>query len=221
MGKASTEDRTTPVEQLSELLERIAERVDLPTSAVVQALDRVVSLSITQGFHESAARDDLVQALLVDFELLDRLPKASVEQARRVAETRNRLLASGAWSVADLADVHGFGENTSSARGWIKRHRDAHRIVTVTAKGETRVPALLLDDVADPWPGADRVIGPLVQAGMDSWAVWRWLDTPSGWLDGDRPADLLSTGAIDEAARAATSQAANAAPRAAGRNAAA
>src|SRR5699024_270917 len=125
----------------------------------------------------------------------------------------NRLLSSGAWTTRALAEVRDVTEAT--ARTWLKRQRDAHRLVSVTVHREVYVPALLLDQAAEPFDGADRVLGPLVDAGMDGWAVWTWLDTPSGWLDGDRPADLLAAGAIHRLAAAAADKASTAEPDAA------
>lgn len=195
------------VQQVTEL----AEQLDLDVATVAQALPRLAALAAAQGRRAGRAREDVVASLLADLDLLDPLPAASVAQARRTAARRNRLLASGAWSVAAIAEARDM--RLASARTWIKRHRDAHRLVSVTVQGEAYVPGLLLDDIAEPLTGIEQVLAPLVEAGMDSWAVWVWLDTPSGWLDGARPADLLTKGEFESVARAARSQASNATPR--------
>lgn len=204
---ANAADVKLLVQQVTEL----AEQLDVDVATVAQALPRLAALAAAQGRRAGRAREDVVAALLADLDLLDPLPAASVSQARRTAARRNRLLASGAWSVAAIAEARDM--RLTSVRTWLKRHRDAHRLVSVTVQGEAYVPGLLLDDTVEPLAGIEEVLAPLVEAGMDGWAVWVWLDTASGWLDGARPADLLTKGEIESVARAARSQASNATPR--------
>lgn len=193
---------------LQEWVEDLQRETQLPLSEIFEAVERVVPLVSAQAQHAAEVREQLLDTLMVDPDVVDPVPRASVAQARRVAETRNRLLAAGAWTVAAVAEVRGVAKST--ARSWIARQRRANRLVSVTVRGETYVPALLLDEAAEPYAGTEAVLGPLRQAGMDAWAVWVWLDAPSSWLDGHRPADLLARSATDRAAEAARCQAANA-----------
>lgn len=195
-------------QQVYRHLRSIAETLGVDLEVIEQALPRLAALAVEQGRRAGPAREQVVASLLADLDLLDPLPGTSVAQARRMAATRNRLLASGAWTVPALAEARGTKEG--SVRAWVKRHRDAHRLVTVTVHGEVFVPALLLDETVEPLRDLAQVLEPLVAAGMDGWAIWLWLDTPSGWLEGVRPADLLAAGDLEPVVRAARSQAANA-----------
>lgn len=96
---------------------------------------------------------------------------------------------------------------------WLARQRAGDRLFTVTVRGEAYVPALLLGEDAEPHPGLERVIRPLRSTGFDPWALWVWFDSPSPWLDGDRPAALVAAGEVDRAAAAATAKASNAADK--------
>lgn len=194
----------------------LADQLDVDPAEVEAALPRLLTLALAQSERYDRSRASLVEALQGDLGLIDPLPRASISQARRTAELRNRLLASGAWAVPALAEVRDVTEGT--ARTWLKRQRDAHRLVTVTVHREVYVPAVLLDEAAEPWPGVEAMLEPLVDVGMDGWAVWAWLDTPSSWLGGERPADLLAGGDVSRAARAATAKASTAASDLAGRH---
>jgi len=164
-----------------------------PSSPEIQGvLATLIGRAVEQGARADERRADLIERLLTDPSLLDPIPHATVAQARRIASRRNQLLASGAWSIAALTEAR--GAQRSSVRTWVTRQRAAGRIFTVSAGGETDVPALLLDDATDVHAGSERAVVPLRDAGMDPWALWVWFDSPSPWLDGDRPADVLDVG---------------------------
>lgn len=186
----------------------LVESTTLSEQEVRAALATLVARATEQGRRADDVRDDLITRLLADPSVLDPIPHAAVAQARRIASRRNHLLASGAWSIARLTEVR--DARRATVRTWVTRQRAAARIFTVTAGGETWVPALLLDAATDVHPGSQRAIRPLRDAGMDPWALWVWFDSPSTWLDGDRPADLLATGDVDRLAVAAEAQASNA-----------
>lgn len=193
---------------LQALLVEVGRRTDLDPAVVREALERVLPLATAQARAVTENYDRLLETLMTDLDVLDPVPHASVAQAQRIAETRNRLLAAGAWTVSALAEARGTSE--SSVRTWLSRQRAADRLISVKVQGQVHVPALLLDDAAEPYDGVAATLRPLREVGMDAWAIWVWLDTPSGWLDGDRPGDLLAHGAADRVARAAESQASNA-----------
>lgn len=199
--------------RLLEEIGELAERLQVPPEAIASAWERVVVAALEQGRSVSEARGRLVDVLLDGLDLRGSVPQPVVDQAHKVAARRRRLVEEGAWSVADLAAVR---EVTAGAvHTWLGRQRDADRLFTVSSGRETYVPALLLDEAAEPYEGLDEVIGPLKHAGMDPWALWVWLDTPSGWLDGQRPADLIPEGQVERVARAAADKSATAAARSA------
>lgn len=194
----------------------LASVVDDPDEDITAAIHRLLALAAAQGERGDDLRDDLVERLQTNPDLLDPIPRATVDQAQRIASRRNALLASGAWTVAALAQAR--GTQASSVRTWIARHRAASRIFTVIVNGDTYLPALLLDEAADLRAGTAGAIGPLKTAGLDAWALWVWFTTPSPWLDGQRPAELLADGDADRLAAAAHAQASNVAEATAARN---
>ena len=55
------------------------------------------------------------------------------------------------------------------------------------------MPAFLLDDEFEPRSEVQEPIRALREAGEDGWALWAWFATPSPWVGGRVPAELLVT----------------------------
>jgi hypothetical protein len=152
---------------------------------------RVLQSGLLQERKAPAARSELAKALGPSLADVDPVPYATVEQARRLAALRATLLREGALSTAAIANARGITAN--NARQWVSRNRKTHRIFTVTHEGETLVPAFLLDDEFEPRPEAQEPIRLLREAGEDGWALWAWFATPSAWVGGRVPAELLAS----------------------------
>lgn len=187
----------------------IASRLDVPVEMVRSSLYRLVRAEVSHVRAMPTRRRELLDVLMLDPSAVDPVPHATLEQVRRVAATRNRLLAVGAYTITALAHARGAEEN--AVRTWLSRHRRAHRVFTVKIRGETFLPVFLLDEALEAFADLAEVIRPLAQAGMDGWALWVWFDAASSWLGGDRPADLIAEGEFDRLARAARDKAGNAA----------
>lgn len=185
-----------PVEQqrfavlLTEAVRSVADEIDVPESKVRNLLYRLVQAGLLQERRAPEARKDLARALGPSLADLDPVPYATVEQARRLAALRSSLLREGAFSTAAIAEARGITPN--NARQWISRHRKSHRLFTVTHEGETLVPAFLLDEELEPKPEPQEAIEALRQVGEDGWALWAWFATPSAWLGGRVPAEVLA-----------------------------
>ncbi|MGE3834544.1 MAG: hypothetical protein AB7H43_07140 [Acidimicrobiia bacterium] len=176
---------------LVEAVGRVADEAEVPEANVRNMVYRVFQAALLQERRAPAARRELARVLGPSLDEFDPVPYATVEQARRLAALRAALLRDGAWSSAAIADARGITAN--NARQWVSRHRKAHRIFTVAYEGETLVPAFLLDDELEPRSAAQEPIRLLREAGEDGWALWAWFATPSPWLDGRIPAELLAT----------------------------
>lgn len=165
-----------------------AEETDRQLEAAVAALAELAEQA-------STSTSELAALLAERTLLFDPVPHAKVAQAQRRASRRRKLLASGAYDIDALAKLR--DSSTTAASTWLGRMRDAGRLVSVTGPDQkVWVPALLVDtsDIpAGPHDGVENVLTPLLQVGMDGWAVWVWLTTPSSWLDGAVPAELLAT----------------------------
>lgn len=186
-----------PVEQqrfallLVQAMGSIADETEVSESQVRNVLYRLVQSGLLQERRAPEAREELARALGPSLVDLDPVPYATVEQARRLATMRASLLREGALSTATIAEARSITPN--NARQWISRHRKAHRLFTVTHEGETLVPAFLLDEELEPKPEALEAIKVLGEAGEEGWALWAWFATPSAWLGGHVPAEVLST----------------------------
>lgn len=196
-GQAFSQLAALPVAQqraaflLLEALQRAATEADLSESAAFNMVYRVLQGARLQEQKAPAARHDLAKVLGPSLDEIDPVPYASVEQARRGQSLRASLLRDGAYTTAAIAEGRGITAN--NARQWVSRHRKAHRIFTVTHEGETLVPAFLLNEQLDPRPEAQAAIHPLRLRGEDGWALWAWFGTPSAWVGGRIPADLLAS----------------------------
>lgn len=138
----------------------------------------------------------------------DPVPHAAIANARRIRAARRDLLESGAFNYSALAE--GRDSTIDATRHFVSRAQRRQLLFTVEHDGSTWVPAFLLDEALDPIPAFAGVLAELVGAGSSAWAMWRWLVSPSGWLDGAVPAEVMRSdpGAVLDAARARTANAA-------------
>jgi hypothetical protein len=154
-----------------------------------------------------AVRRTLPDALVPGLDELDPVPHATIEQAKRRAQLRTNLLASGAYTLAALVD--GRGQTMAAVRQWVHRARQRGQIFTVKHDGETLVPAFLLDHDLNPRPEYTGAITALTAVGSKEWALWAWFASPTGWLDGRVPAEHALVDP-DDVTRAAQDDASNA-----------
>jgi hypothetical protein len=176
---------------LVQALEDVADETAVAEADVRGMVYRMVQSALLQRRRVPGARLELAKVLGPPLGELDPVPYATVEQARRLAALRTALLRDGAWSTAAIAEARGI--TTSNARQWVSRHRKAHRIFTVAHEGETLVPAFLLDEDLEPRRAAREPIRCLREAGEDGWALWAWFATPSAWVGGRIPVELLAS----------------------------
>jgi hypothetical protein len=144
------------------------------------------------AIHAIAANfDQLVDSMMPSPQALHASSEPIVEAARRRAELRTQLLASGALTYPALA--RGRSISSANVRQWVRRARDRCELFTVEHQGETFVPALLLDEDLSPRREFQPVIEALTEAGEDGWGLWAWLVFPSPWFDGAVPAEVLQS----------------------------
>ncbi|CAN5587816.1 MAG: hypothetical protein ACR2JF_09045 [Iamia sp.] len=131
------------------------------------------------------------------------LDHAAAERARLVTAARATLLRSaGAVTIEVLAEA--TDRKVGTARQWVRRQREAGRLVTVTHDGVVLVPTFQLDDGFDLDAEAADVVAGLVAHQMSGWAVWDWFTTPNTWLDDATPMTVFAAGDLAAVRRAAT-----------------
>lgn len=128
---------------------------------------------------------------------------AAVLQARRNAAARNQLLCEfGGFSSAEVAERAGSRARNRAALA--HRWKQEGRILSVPHLGAEIFPGFQFDEEGKPREVVRRIISTL--AGRSDWEVALWFIVANGWLDGQRPVDLLEADAeavVNAARRAA------------------
>ena len=132
----------------------------------------------------------LIEAMLPPLSAL--LPsKVAILQARRNAEARARLIQEfGALTSTEVADLAGSkaGNRAAMAHRW----KQEGRIFSVTYEGTVLYPAFQFDREGRPLAAMAQVIRTLGSKSSE-WELALWFMANTGWLDGQRPVDLLES----------------------------
>jgi hypothetical protein len=155
--------------------------VDAPTMATLRAIRNLVA--------HGRAGDRLIDALMPESIAVP--TPAAVLQARRNAEARSALLAEfGALRSQDVADL---AESRATNRAALaNRWRTENRVVAVPVGDELLYPGFQFNAEGKPKPA----IGPTIDLlrsdpHTTDWQMALWFVTPTSWLGGTRPVDLL------------------------------
>jgi hypothetical protein len=135
-------------------------------------------------------RQDLLRA--VAWVGLDLVPPAALEQARKIAALRGRLLLTPAYSYETLAEVRGDA-SIASTRTWVSRRRDARQMFTVVDSQRTVIPGFQFSAEGELRSELAPMLDVLMGAGIDGWSLWAWLSTPSSLLSGEVPEQVAFT----------------------------
>lgn len=120
------------------------------------------------------------------------LDHVAVENARLVRTARAELLThAGAITIDMLA--HARNSSEGATRQWLRRQRQAHRMLAVEHQGRTLLPTMQFTDMFDLDPDVTDVVAQLTEFGMDGWAVWFWFYATNPWIE-RRPIDALADG---------------------------
>ncbi|HWF51616.1 MAG TPA: hypothetical protein VG294_13340 [Solirubrobacteraceae bacterium] len=167
--------------------------VDEPTMATLTAIRNLVAHAQTVN--------RLVDVLMPDQTVL--ATPAVILQARRNAEARNGLLAEfGAFRSHEVADL--AGSHASNRAALANRWRAENRVVAVPVRDELLYPGFQFADEGRPRPAIKAVLDALrSDPHTTDWQAALWFATPTSWLGGRRPVDVLDEDpeAVTEAAR--------------------
>jgi hypothetical protein len=147
---------------------------------------------------ERRSFERMVEAMLPET-LLPTSP--AVLQARRNAEARLALISEfgllGSGDIAQLA-----GSRAKNRASLAHRWKQEGRLFSVNYKGASLFPAFQFDEQGRPRPVISEVIRTLGSKSRE-WELALWFIGNTGWLDGERPVDLLESDpeAVAEAAR--------------------
>lgn len=106
-------------------------------------------------------------------------------QLRRLAQTRDRLLASEWLDYESLAARR--GSSVDSTRFAVHKAAQDHDLLVVPHGESVVIPAFQLDDDGQVLPTLQPVLHTLLTSGMDPWRAWGWLTEPVALLGGQVP----------------------------------
>lgn len=132
-------------------------------------------------------------------DLLEATPlqlKPSTEELRRqlTQRTVDAVLAGTRWlTPKELNNVR--KPKTTNPSNTVKRWIDSGRMFAIE-RGNTRlIPAYGLDEMSEPVPMLQEVLR--VMAGHTPFRIAAWFESPTKYLDGKRPRELLATAGMD------------------------
>jgi len=143
---------------------------------------------VIQAEEVAEHRGQLLRAMLISG--IDPVPRAAVEQARRLADHRQWLLASGAFTTEALREMRG-DKSQEATRTWISRRRKEGSLFTVDHEGTALLPAFQFRPDGSPRSAFRPALRVLLDAGLGGWELWTWFTTRSPWLSGRAPEALM------------------------------
>lgn len=169
------------------------EPLDTSTATTLRAVRNLIA--------HSHGVDRLVEALMPQEPAIP--TPAAVLQARRNAQARSALLGEfGALRSQEVADL--AGSRASNRAALATRWRAERRVVAVPIGDQLLYPGFQFDAEGRPNPTVSRALAWLGSDPLASdWQTALWFATPTAWLGGRRPVDLLDGDpeAVVEAAR--------------------
>jgi hypothetical protein len=154
-------------------------------------LEPLRDVDIAVVYHSSQRAAEGIEELTGALTPAIQLPTPAVLlQARRNAGARSELLSEfGALTAAEVAELAGSeARNTSALAG---RWRREGRLLAVEHHGTAYYPAFQFDSDGKPRPIVQEVLEHLSVPDTTAWQQALWFTTANGWLDGQRPVDVL------------------------------
>jgi len=192
MGPDSQRDvrnRPLTMARVKKLLQRVEAEANLKFGKAgddIIVVGKDFNLTVREA---SVPTQDLIDTISLTVPSIDPTPIAAVANAARIALLRQQLLETGALDYAALAQ--GRGSSPDAARKWVERAEARNEIITVRYDSRVYTPLCVLDDAFDADPAFQPVIAALAEVGETAWSAWAYLATPSTWLDGDSPVDVI------------------------------
>ena len=144
-------------------------------------------LSQRLGDLEKAEMERIIDAVVPS--LMDRPSPAFIDQARRNAEARTAFLRE--YEVLDADQVHElFGSKARNRSALAARWRSGKKIFAVQHRGRFLYPAFQFDAQGCPRQVISNVLAALGTE-VGGWQTALWFVTPNGWLDEEKPVDML------------------------------
>jgi hypothetical protein len=177
----------------SELVAAIRQiRSDQGADIVILAADHTVATQVKR-LTLALAKSQLLTERLIDAMFVPggTASPAAARQAQRNAKARQALIDEfGLYDTDDVAELSGSTASNRSATAsrWLANKR----IFAVNHKGARLYPSFQFGTDGQPRRVIAGVLAAFEPYGLDGWETALWFTTASGWLDDQRPVDLLT-----------------------------
>lgn len=168
---------------VSELLDEEAQAAILSGSTA-----GALASAMTEWKRHNRAYRDVLDALTPK----DRGPlsTAAVLQARRNAKARSELLEEfPALTSAEVADA--ASSRATNRASLANRWRDERKALAIRVGDQQLYPAFQFDEDGRPLEAIAAALERLGDRQLSDWQIALWFTSPTGWLGGRRPVDLL------------------------------
>lgn len=154
-----------------------------------RALALLSEVEALQGELADLKRGELVAAMMATGESL--VVEATVDQARRQADLRHKLLSKGYHTYDTLRELRG-DSTVEVTRTWVSRQRKRNLLFTVDVQGRVILPAFQFTETGSPREELASVLASLSGRGLSGWQTWAWFYAANTRLDGRVPVEALS-----------------------------
>jgi hypothetical protein len=177
----------------SELVDAIKQiRPDQGADIVVLAADHTVAVQVKR-LTVALAESQLLTERLIDAMFVPggTASPAAARQAQRNAKARQALIDEfGLYDADEIADLSGSTASNRSATA--SRWLASMKIFAVAHRGARLYPSFQFGMDGRPRRVIAEVLEVFEPYGLDGWETALWFTTASGWLDDQRPVDLLT-----------------------------
>jgi len=106
---------------------------------------------------------------------------------------RGRLLAAGWLTLPALSAQRGDADSVTTG-AWVAAQARAGELIVLNGPTEHQpvIPTFQLTARGEPRPELRAVLAALHAGGVDGWASWTWLTSPSSYLSGDVPEQVAA-----------------------------
>jgi hypothetical protein len=168
---------------------------------VVVALPPDLAAQVAQFAQLAVHNNQMTQRLINAMFYQNTVSSVGAQQAQRNTEARQLLIDEfGLLDSEELAKHAGSKAKNRSATA--SRWLADSQVFAVEHLGQRYFPAFQFGADNRPRPIVRRVLEVLEPYGMDGWQTALWFTTATGWLDDQRPVDLLATAPDDVVAAA-------------------
>ena len=180
----------------------VSELDDEEAPAVI--LTGAIASALASAMTEWKRHNEAYRAVLDALTPKDRgsLSAAALLQARRNAEARRELLEEfPALTSAEVADA--ANSRAANRASLANRWREEGKIFAIRLGDQQLYPAFQFDGHGRPLAVITTVLERLDESHLNDWQTALWFTSPTGWLGGRRPVDLLRDQPDDVALAAA------------------